>query len=62
MKKHIKRPRKPLPRFRSEHEEREFWATHDSTDYFDYADAHEVAFPKLRPSTATISLKRSPEQ
>ena len=55
MKKRPK-PRK-LPRFRSEEEERKFWATHDSTDYFDYANARQVTFPKLRPSTATISLR-----
>jgi predicted DNA binding CopG/RHH family protein len=57
MKRQPRNNRKPLPRFRSEDEEREFWATHDSTDYFDYTDAHEVIFPKLRPSTATISLR-----
>jgi predicted DNA binding CopG/RHH family protein len=48
---------KPIPKFESEDEEREFWASHDSTDYFDYRDAREVVFPKLRPSTATISLR-----
>ena len=26
---------KSMPKFKSEDEEREFWATHDSTDYFD---------------------------
>ncbi len=57
MKRQPKKTIKPLPRFRSEDEEREFWATHDSTDYFDYAGAREVNFPKLRPSTATISLR-----
>jgi predicted DNA binding CopG/RHH family protein len=57
MKKQRKNARKSPPRFRSEDEEREFWATHDSTDYFDYGSAREVIFPKLRPSTATISLR-----
>lgn len=52
-----KRPKiRKLPRFRSEEAERKFWATHDSTDYFDYANARHVIFPRLRPSTATISL------
>ena len=27
--------KKPIPKFDSEDEEREFWATHDSTDYVD---------------------------
>jgi predicted DNA binding CopG/RHH family protein len=57
MKKISETVRKTLPRFRSEEEERAFWATHDSTDYFDYSGAREVTFPKLRPSTATISLR-----
>jgi predicted DNA binding CopG/RHH family protein len=57
MKRQRKSGRKSPPRFRSEDEEREFWATHDSTEYFDYSDAREVVFPKLRPSTATISLR-----
>jgi len=57
MKKRPKKNVKPMPRFRSEGEEREFWASHDSTDYFDYSEAREVNFPRLRPSTATISLR-----
>ena len=57
MKKQRKNARKSPPRFLSEDEEREFWATHDSTDYFDYGDAREVIFPRLQPSTATISLR-----
>ena len=30
---------KPIPRFHSEPEEREFWATHDTTDYVDWSKA-----------------------
>ncbi|MBI2346066.1 MAG: BrnA antitoxin family protein [Deltaproteobacteria bacterium] len=37
-----KKQRKPLPRFRTEREERAFWQTHDSTDYVDYARRHRV--------------------
>ena len=29
--------RKQIPKFESEDEEREFWATHDSTDYIDWS-------------------------
>lgn len=29
--------KKPLPKFKSEAEERRFWATHDSTDYLDWS-------------------------
>jgi predicted DNA binding CopG/RHH family protein len=50
---------KSIPRFRSEDEEREFWATHDTTDYFDWSRAQRVVFPNLQPSTRTISLRLS---
>ena len=48
---------KPIPSFRSEDEEREFWATADSTDYFDWPRAAHAVFPNLKLSTATISLR-----
>lgn len=28
-------PKKPIPEFESEEQEREFWADHDSSDYID---------------------------
>ncbi|HVT17425.1 MAG TPA: BrnA antitoxin family protein [Thermoanaerobaculia bacterium] len=48
---------KPIPRFESEDEEREFWARHDSLDYVDWRRAKQVAFSRLKPSTQTISLR-----
>jgi predicted DNA binding CopG/RHH family protein len=48
---------KPIPRFESEDEEREFWAIHDSADYVDWSRAKTVSFPQLKPSTRTISLR-----
>lgn len=48
---------KPIPRFESEDEEREFWATHDSADFVDWSRARRATFPQLRPSTKTISLR-----
>ncbi len=51
---------KQLPEFKSEDEERAFWAAHDSTEYLDWGRAERVVFPKLKPSTKTISL-RMPE-
>ena len=50
---------KSLPTFQSEDEEREFWATHDSTDYIDWSQAKPTVFPNLKPSTKTISLRMS---
>ncbi len=35
----------------------ETWAIADTTEYFDYSKAERVSFPKLKPSTATISLR-----
>ena len=49
--------KKSLPAFESEEEEREFWATHDATDYVDFAQAQRARFPELRPSSKTISLR-----
>jgi len=37
-----------VPHFASEDEERAFWATHDTADYFDYAEAHLTLLPNLR--------------
>ncbi len=51
---------KPIPEFKNEDEEREFWATHDSTEYVDWSQARRVIFPNLKPSTRTISV-RMPE-
>ena len=47
----------PIPRFESEAQEREFWETHDSTDYVDWSKAERVRFPKLKPSSKAISLR-----
>ena len=51
------KPRKSIPKFRSEAEERRFWATHDSTDYLDWSKAKRVMFPNLKPSVKTISIR-----
>jgi predicted DNA binding CopG/RHH family protein len=48
---------KTLPEFKSEDEEREFWASHDSTDYVDWSKAERAIFPNLKPSVRTISLR-----
>jgi predicted DNA binding CopG/RHH family protein len=48
---------KDIPTFKSDEEEREFWATHDSTEYIDWDSAEAVVLPKLKPSTKTISLR-----
>lgn len=48
---------KPIPKFKNEEQEREFWATHDSTEYVDWSKAQKAAFPNLKLSTESISLR-----
>lgn len=48
---------KARPTFKSDAQEAAFWATHDSTDYIDYSRSRRMIFPKLKPSTETISLR-----
>jgi predicted DNA binding CopG/RHH family protein len=49
--------KKKIPKFNSEDEERDFWATHDSTEYVDWKKAKRIRFPKLKPSTKTTSVR-----
>ena len=49
--------KKPVPEFRSEDEEREFWADHDSTEFIDWRSAERSKFPNLKPTLRTISLR-----
>ncbi len=39
------------PKFETEQEEREFWATHDSAEYIDPAKLQLVSFPNLKRSS-----------
>ena len=48
---------KAIPKFKSEAEERRFWETHDTTEYFDSAKTARIRFPNLKPSTQSISLR-----
>lgn len=57
MKARSKPAKKPIPRFATEDEEREFWGTHDTVEYFDWSKAVRANFPELKPSTTTISLR-----
>jgi len=53
----MKKKLKLIPKFKSEHEERRFWETHDSTEYFDSAKIVRASFPNLKLSTQSISLR-----
>ena len=49
--------KKAIPEFRSEDEEREFWANHDSTEFIDWHAAGHRKLPNLKPKLRTISLR-----
>ena len=48
---------KPIPKFKNEDEEREFWSEKDSAEYLNWKSAKRVLFPNLKPSTKAISLR-----
>jgi len=48
---------KAVPAFSNEAEERQFWETHDSTDYVDWSKAQRVRLPNLKPTSTAISLR-----
>ncbi len=48
---------KPIPKFENEDEERDFWATADTTEYFDYNKPVDLDLSELKPSTESISLR-----
>lgn len=49
--------KKKIPKFKSEVEEQEFWATYDSTEYVEWGTAGKALFPDLKPTMKTISLR-----
>jgi predicted DNA binding CopG/RHH family protein len=53
----MRKRRKAIPKLANEAAERAFWEKRDSTDYLDWANAQLAAFPNLKPSTQTISLR-----
>ena len=53
----LKKKLNVMPKFKSEDEERDFWATHDLTDYLHYFKPVKLDLSKLKPSTESISLR-----
>jgi hypothetical protein len=47
---------KDIPEFKNEDEEADFWATHDTADYFDLSTLKEVSFPNQKKSEGLIPL------
>ena len=51
------KPRKKIPEFKTEAEERECWESHESSDSRDWSHAEAVRLPTLKASTKTLSLR-----
>jgi predicted DNA binding CopG/RHH family protein len=49
--------RKKLPQFKTEDEERSFWASHSPLDFFDLSKARTARFPDLKPTLKSISIR-----
>ena len=52
---------KPIPDFASEEEERQFWQTHDSTEYVDWSKAERVRLLQ-RERKDFVSLRPAPSK
>ncbi len=50
-------PKHKIPKFKNEDEERDFWASHDSTDYIDWEEGKKVVLSNLKPSSKNISIR-----
>jgi len=56
----MKKKIKPVPKFRKEQDEREFWNTHDTADYFDFSESNRVEIefdPGVEAPVKSISLR-----
>ena len=56
----MKKKIKPVPKFRNEQDEREFWTTHDTTDYVDFSKSNrvEIEFDRgIEAPVKSISLR-----
>ena len=49
--------KKSIPEFRTEEQERAFWAKTDSSELIPWEQATRRKFPNLKPSLRTISLR-----
>lgn len=55
-----KKTLKPIPKFKTEAQEWEFWQTHDTSDYVDYAKSKRVSIefdPSVEEPVKLISIR-----
>ncbi len=48
---------KVIPKFKSEDQERHFWATHDTTEYFDTQKPIRFNLTHLKGSTKSVTIR-----
>ena len=56
----MKKKVRPVPKFRREQDERDFWNAHDTTEYFDFSKSKriEIEFdPGIEAPVKSISLR-----
>lgn len=53
----MKKINRRISTFKNEDEERRFWASHSSLDYFDTSKVKNASFPNLKPSVKSISIR-----
>ena len=52
-----KKAMRKIPKFETEDQEREFWASADSTEYVNWRQAKRAKLTRLRPTTRVISIR-----
>jgi len=56
----VKKKVRPVPKFRKQQDERDFWNTHDTTEYFDFSKSKRVEIefdPGIEAAVKSISLR-----
>ncbi|HLC93995.1 MAG TPA: BrnA antitoxin family protein [Patescibacteria group bacterium] len=48
---------KKAPSFKNEDEERVFWATHDTTDYFDHKNPIKFDLSNLKKTSRSVTIR-----
>lgn len=46
-----------IPKFKNEDAERDFWAIHDATDYFDMDHPVKLDLSELKPSASPVTVR-----
>lgn len=58
----MKKKSKKIPNFKSEDQEREFWASHDGTDYFDVSKGNLTDADSFHGGLKPVTIRFSSQQ